>query len=239
MIDILVPAEQEGTTAVVRSWLKKVGDAVAEHDPLVELETDKVTQEVSSPAAGDPRGDPAVVRRRGGAGRGTGTAARRRGGADPVAAPRRRHGGRDDGRRGRRRAAGAVSRGPPRPAAARPGSGDHRRQRPRRTHHARGRAARRCGGRGARPRHRGADAVPDARADASAAADRRSRPPRRTRRRRQVDPARSHAPCDRREHAELGDDRAARDGGVRGGLQRDPGAPPQAQGRSSSRTGST
>ncbi len=52
MIDILVPAEQEGTTAVVRSWLKKVGDAVAEHDPLVELETDKVTQEVSSPAAG-------------------------------------------------------------------------------------------------------------------------------------------------------------------------------------------
>ncbi len=52
MIDIFVPAEQEGTTAVVRSWLKKIGDTVAEHDPLVELETDKVTQEVSSPAAG-------------------------------------------------------------------------------------------------------------------------------------------------------------------------------------------
>ena len=52
MTDILVPFEQEGTKAIVRSWLKKVGDAVAEHDPLVELETDKVTQEVPAPAAG-------------------------------------------------------------------------------------------------------------------------------------------------------------------------------------------
>ncbi len=52
MTDILVPFEQEGTKAVVRSWLKQVGDTVAEHDPLVELETDKVTQEVPAPAAG-------------------------------------------------------------------------------------------------------------------------------------------------------------------------------------------
>jgi len=52
MIDVRVPDEQEGTKAVVRSWLKKVGDAVAVNDPLVELETDKVTQEVPSPAAG-------------------------------------------------------------------------------------------------------------------------------------------------------------------------------------------
>ena len=52
MIDIVVPAEQEGTTAVVRNWLRKIGDMVAKHDPLVELETDKVTQEVSSPVAG-------------------------------------------------------------------------------------------------------------------------------------------------------------------------------------------
>ena len=52
MIEIRVPDEQEGTKAVVRSWLKKVGDAVAENDPLVELETDKVTQEVPAPAAG-------------------------------------------------------------------------------------------------------------------------------------------------------------------------------------------
>ena len=52
MIEVRVPDEQEGTRAVVRAWLKQIGDAVAENDPLVELETDKVTQEVSSPAAG-------------------------------------------------------------------------------------------------------------------------------------------------------------------------------------------
>ncbi len=52
MADILVPFEQEGTKAVVRAWLKQVGDAVAVNDPLVELETDKVTQEVHATAAG-------------------------------------------------------------------------------------------------------------------------------------------------------------------------------------------
>ena len=52
MIDVRVPDEQEGTKAVVRAWLKQVGQAVAENDPLVELETDKVTQEVPAPAAG-------------------------------------------------------------------------------------------------------------------------------------------------------------------------------------------
>ena len=52
MIDVVVPEEQEGTKAVVRSWLKRVGDPVAKDDPLVELETDKVTQEVPAPAAG-------------------------------------------------------------------------------------------------------------------------------------------------------------------------------------------
>ena len=52
MIDILAPAEQEGTKAVVRAWLKSVGDTVAENEPLVELETDKVTQEVPAPASG-------------------------------------------------------------------------------------------------------------------------------------------------------------------------------------------
>ena len=52
MIDVRVPDEQEGTRAVVRAWLKRVGDAVAENDALVELETDKVTQEVPAPAAG-------------------------------------------------------------------------------------------------------------------------------------------------------------------------------------------
>ncbi len=52
MIEVRVPDEQEGTKAVVRAWLKKVGEAVAVNDPLVELETDTVTQEVPAPAAG-------------------------------------------------------------------------------------------------------------------------------------------------------------------------------------------
>jgi 2-oxoglutarate dehydrogenase E2 component (dihydrolipoamide succinyltransferase) len=52
LIEVRVPDEQEGTKAVVRAWLKAVGDQVAENDPLVELETDKVTQEVPAPAAG-------------------------------------------------------------------------------------------------------------------------------------------------------------------------------------------
>jgi len=52
MIEVRVPDEQEGTKAVVRAWLKQIGDSVAENDPLVELETDKVTQEVAAPAAG-------------------------------------------------------------------------------------------------------------------------------------------------------------------------------------------
>ncbi|MFV3126754.1 dihydrolipoamide acetyltransferase family protein [Niveispirillum sp. KHB5.9] len=52
MIDIFGPLEQEGTKATVRAWLKKVGDTVAADEPLVELETDKVTQEVPAPADG-------------------------------------------------------------------------------------------------------------------------------------------------------------------------------------------
>ncbi|HEX3676387.1 MAG TPA: dihydrolipoamide acetyltransferase family protein [Sphingomicrobium sp.] len=52
MIEVRVPDEQEGTKAVVRAWLRQVGDAVAKDDPLVELETDKVTQEVPAPASG-------------------------------------------------------------------------------------------------------------------------------------------------------------------------------------------
>lgn len=52
MIEVRVPDEQEGTKAVVRAWLKKIGEPVTENDPLVELETDKVTQEVPAPASG-------------------------------------------------------------------------------------------------------------------------------------------------------------------------------------------
>jgi 2-oxoglutarate dehydrogenase E2 component (dihydrolipoamide succinyltransferase) len=52
MIDVIVPIEQEGTQAVVRAWLKAVGDRVEVNDPLVELETDKVAVEVPAPVAG-------------------------------------------------------------------------------------------------------------------------------------------------------------------------------------------
>lgn len=38
--------------AIVVAWLKKVGDTVEAGEPLVELETDKITGEVESPATG-------------------------------------------------------------------------------------------------------------------------------------------------------------------------------------------
>ncbi|HEY0524458.1 MAG TPA: 2-oxoglutarate dehydrogenase complex dihydrolipoyllysine-residue succinyltransferase [Stellaceae bacterium] len=51
--EIKVPALGESVTeATVAKWLKKVGDNVAVDDPLVELETDKVTLEVNAAAAG-------------------------------------------------------------------------------------------------------------------------------------------------------------------------------------------
>src|SRR3954466_3478570 len=53
MPDIKVPTLGESVTeATVAKWFKKVGDAVAMDDPLVELETDKVTVEVRAEAAG-------------------------------------------------------------------------------------------------------------------------------------------------------------------------------------------
>ena len=52
-VDIKVPTLGESVTeATVAKWFKKVGDAVAIDEPLVELETDKVTVEVPSPSAG-------------------------------------------------------------------------------------------------------------------------------------------------------------------------------------------
>src|SRR5690242_696324 len=51
--DIKVPALGESVTeATVAKWLKKVGDAIERDDPLVELETDKVTLEVNATAPG-------------------------------------------------------------------------------------------------------------------------------------------------------------------------------------------
>jgi 2-oxoglutarate dehydrogenase E2 component (dihydrolipoamide succinyltransferase) len=51
--DILVPALGESvTSATIARWLKQPGEAVTADEPLVELETDKVTVEVNAPAAG-------------------------------------------------------------------------------------------------------------------------------------------------------------------------------------------
>ena len=53
MTDILVPTLGESvSSATVARWLKKAGEAVAADEPLVELETDKVTVEVNAPSAG-------------------------------------------------------------------------------------------------------------------------------------------------------------------------------------------
>ena len=53
MTDILVPPLGESvSSATVARWLKKAGESVAADEPLVELETDKVTVEVNAPAAG-------------------------------------------------------------------------------------------------------------------------------------------------------------------------------------------
>ncbi|MET3899866.1 2-oxoglutarate dehydrogenase E2 component (dihydrolipoamide succinyltransferase) [Devosia sp. UYZn731] len=51
--EIRVPTLGESVTeATIGQWFKKVGDTVAADEPLVELETDKVTIEVPAPAAG-------------------------------------------------------------------------------------------------------------------------------------------------------------------------------------------
>src|ERR1700761_640548 len=52
-VELIVPALGESITeAVVGKWHKKVGDAVAVEEPVVVLETDKVTIDVPAPAAG-------------------------------------------------------------------------------------------------------------------------------------------------------------------------------------------
>ena len=51
--EVVVPALGESVTeATVAGWLKNTGDMVALDEPIVELETDKVTVEVNSPVAG-------------------------------------------------------------------------------------------------------------------------------------------------------------------------------------------
>src|SRR5512139_752129 len=51
--EIRVPALGESVTeATIAKWFRQAGDAVKVDEPLVELETDKVTVEVPAPASG-------------------------------------------------------------------------------------------------------------------------------------------------------------------------------------------
>ena len=53
LIDVRAPeADAEGTRSQVLRWLKRSGDSVARDEPLLEVETDKVTVEIASPADG-------------------------------------------------------------------------------------------------------------------------------------------------------------------------------------------
>jgi 2-oxoglutarate dehydrogenase E2 component (dihydrolipoamide succinyltransferase) len=52
-LEVRAPAEQtEGTRSQLLRWLKALGERVAENEPLIEIETDKVTVEVAAPGAG-------------------------------------------------------------------------------------------------------------------------------------------------------------------------------------------
>jgi 2-oxoglutarate dehydrogenase E2 component (dihydrolipoamide succinyltransferase) len=52
-LEVRAPQEQtEGTRSQLLRWLKQVGEAVSENEPLIEIETDKVTVEVAAPGSG-------------------------------------------------------------------------------------------------------------------------------------------------------------------------------------------
>lgn len=53
MADVIAPLNEEGTKATILRWCKAPGDSIREDEPLLELETDKVTVEIPSPASGE------------------------------------------------------------------------------------------------------------------------------------------------------------------------------------------
>ncbi len=53
LIDIVMTEEQqEGTTSTLQRWLKQPGETVQAHEPVAELETDKVVMELAAPTSG-------------------------------------------------------------------------------------------------------------------------------------------------------------------------------------------
>jgi 2-oxoglutarate dehydrogenase E2 component (dihydrolipoamide succinyltransferase) len=53
LADVVAPENEEGTKATVLRWCKAIGDPIRKDEPLLELETDKVTLEIPSPATGE------------------------------------------------------------------------------------------------------------------------------------------------------------------------------------------
>ena len=52
-VELIVPTLGESITeATVSKWLKKIGESFEVDEPLVEIETDKITVEVPAPSAG-------------------------------------------------------------------------------------------------------------------------------------------------------------------------------------------
>lgn len=54
-VEIRFEEQTEGTRSQILRWLKAVGDSVSQNEPLIEIETDKVTVEVPSPGSGTLR----------------------------------------------------------------------------------------------------------------------------------------------------------------------------------------
>jgi 2-oxoglutarate dehydrogenase E2 component (dihydrolipoamide succinyltransferase) len=53
LVDIRMFSEQqEGTESFLGTWLKKLGEAVTENEPVIEISTDKVSMEIPAPASG-------------------------------------------------------------------------------------------------------------------------------------------------------------------------------------------
>lgn len=48
----LPPRQGDLEYATVQNWMKAVGDRVVEGEPIVEVDTDKVTEEIVAPATG-------------------------------------------------------------------------------------------------------------------------------------------------------------------------------------------
>ena len=53
LAEVTAPENEEGTKATILKWCKAAGDRILKDEPLLELETDKVTVEIPSPATGE------------------------------------------------------------------------------------------------------------------------------------------------------------------------------------------